>query len=146
MEGVAGLYDRSSRPRSCPHQTRAEVEDQIVELRQVRKLGPVRIGLIVGMPASTVWRVLSRHGLSRLSWMDRPTGRVIRRYEKSAPGELVHIDIKKLGRIPDGGGSRMMGSHPGEPQQRGLHPEKRGREGPPRRLRICPRSECRRPH
>ena len=61
------------------------------------------------MPASTVWRVLVRHGLKRLRWMDRPTGQVIRRYEKSAPGELVHIDIKKLGRIPDGGGWRALG-------------------------------------
>lgn len=114
IEGVAGLYDRSSRPRSCPHQTRVEVEDRIVELRRVRKLGPVRIGLILGMPASTVWRVLCRRGLNRLSWMDRPTGRVIRRYEKSAPGELVHIDIKKLGRIPDGGGSKMVGPTQGK--------------------------------
>jgi transposase InsO family protein len=61
------------------------------------------------MPASTVHRVLCRHGLNRLAWMDRPTGRVIRRYEKDRPGELVHIDIKKLGRIPDGGGWRALG-------------------------------------
>lgn len=108
-EGEAGLYDRSSRPWSCPHQTPAELETRIVELRRTRKLGPARIGLILGMPASTVWRVLHRHGLNRLSWMDRPTGRIIRRYEKSTPGELVHVDIKKLGRIPDGGGWRGLG-------------------------------------
>lgn len=108
-EGEAGLYDRSSRPWSCPHQTPAELETRIVELRRTRKLGPARIGLILGMPASTVWRVLHRHRLSRLSWMDRPTGRIIRRYEKSTPGELVHVDIKKLGRIPDGGGWRGLG-------------------------------------
>ena len=109
VEGAAGLLDRSSRPRSCPHRTPPRVEAEIVELRRVRKLGPARIGLILEMPASTVWRVLVRHGLNRLRWMDRPTGRVIRRYEKSAPGELLHIDIKKLGRIPDGGGWRALG-------------------------------------
>ena len=103
-EGVAGLVDRSSRPGRCPHRTPAHVEARIIELRRSRKLGPARIGLILEMPASTVHRVLVRHGLNRLAWMDRPSGRVIRRYEKRHPGELIHIDIKKLGRIPDGGG------------------------------------------
>ena len=112
-EGVAGLYDRSSRPWSCPHQTPAELENRIVELRRRRKLGPARIGLLLEMPTSTVWRVLDRHGLNRLSWMDRPTGRVIRRYEKKTPGELIHVDIKKLGRIPDGGGWRAVGPKQG---------------------------------
>lgn len=106
-EGVAGLVDRSSRPHSSPSRTSVEVEARVVELRQSRKLGPARIGLILGMPASTVHRVLTRHGLNRLAWMDRPTGRVIRRYEKDRPGELLHMDIKKLGRIPDGGGWRF---------------------------------------
>ncbi len=69
--------------------------------------------MILAMPASTVWRVLVRHGLNRLSWMDRPTGRVIRRYERATPGELIHIDIKKLGRIPDGGGWRALGKTQG---------------------------------
>ena len=59
-----------------------------------------------GMPASTVHRVLCRHGLNRLAWMDRPTGQVIRRIHTDRPGELVHIDVKKLGRIPPGGGWR----------------------------------------
>ena len=62
-----------------------------------------------GLPASTVWRILKRNGLNRLSWIDRPTGRVIRRYERSAPGELVHLDIKKVGKIPPGGGWRVHG-------------------------------------
>jgi transposase InsO family protein len=70
------------------------------------------------MPASTVHRVLVRHGLNRLRWMDRPTGRVIRRYEKDRPGELVHIDIKKLGRIPDGGGWRTLGRAAGKRNSR----------------------------
>jgi len=117
-EGEAGLFDRSSRPRSCPHATPVELEAQVVALRGERKLGPARIGLILGMPASTVWRVLRRHGVNRLAWMDRPTGRVIRRYERSAPGELIHIDIKKLGRIPQGGGWRAVGDLDGQRNSR----------------------------
>jgi transposase InsO family protein len=125
-EGEAGLVDRSSRPRSCPHRTPAVVEAQVVELRRVRKLGPARIGLILGMPASTVHRVLVRHGLNRLRWMDRPTGRVIRRYEKDRPGELVHIDIKKLGRIPDGGGWKALGRAEGKRNSRHYRHRKGG--------------------
>jgi transposase InsO family protein len=108
-EGEAGLQDRSSRPRRCPHQTPARVEERIVRIRQRRKLGPARIASIVGVPASTVHRVLCRHGLNRLAWMDRPTGRVIRRIHTDRPGELVHVDVKKLGRIPPGGGWRAHG-------------------------------------
>lgn len=108
-EGVAGLEDRSSRPRSCPHQTPGHIERRIVALRQSSKLGPARLAGIVGIPASTVHRVLVRHGLNRLTWMDRPTGRVIRRIETSRCGELVHIDVKKLARIPHGGGHKKLG-------------------------------------
>ena len=109
LEGDVGLEDRLSRPHCCPHQTPARVEARIVRLRQRRKLGPARIASIVGMPASTVHRVLCRHGLNRLAWMDRPTGQVIRRIHTERPGELVHIDVKKLGRIPPGGGWRVHG-------------------------------------
>jgi transposase InsO family protein len=108
-EGVAGLRDRSSRPHSCPHQTPARVERRIVALRRSRKLGPARLGGIVGVPASTVHRILVRHGVNRLAWMDRPTGRVVRRIETRRCGELVHIDVKKLARVPPGGGHRMRG-------------------------------------
>jgi len=108
-EGLEGLVDRSSRPRSCPHRTPAAVEAAIVELRRELKLGPVRIGARLGVPSSTVHRVLVRLGLNRLAWLDRPTGRVIRRIHTERPGELVHVDIKKLGRIPDGGGWRSRG-------------------------------------
>jgi transposase InsO family protein len=108
-EGAGGLDDRSSRPHGCPHQTPARVEQRIVRLRQRRKLGPARISSIVGIPASTVHRVLCRHGLNRLAWMDRPTGQVIRRIHTDRPGELVHVDVKKLGRIPPGGGWRAHG-------------------------------------
>jgi transposase InsO family protein len=108
-EGEAGLVDRSSRPWSCPHQTAPRVERRIVALRRSRKLGPARLAGIVGVPASTVHRVLVRHGVNRLAWMDRPTGRVVRRIETSRPGELVHIDVKKLARIPAGGGHKKLG-------------------------------------
>jgi transposase InsO family protein len=108
-EGLAGLQDRSSRPHTCPHRTPARVERRIVALRQSRKLGPARLAGIVGVPASTVHRVLVRHGMNRLRWMDRPTGRVIRRIETSHCGELVHIDVKKLARVPPGGGHKMRG-------------------------------------
>jgi transposase InsO family protein len=121
-EGVDGLRDRSSRPRSCPHQTPVRVERRIVALRQSRKLGPARLAGIVGVPASTVHRVLVRHGVNRLRWMDRPTGRVIRRIETDHPGQLVHIDVKKLARVPDGGGHRMLGreARTGSVVKRGL--------------------------
>src|SRR5262245_59819045 len=108
-EGEAGLVDRSSRPYSCPHRCPAELESAIEQLRRALKLGPVRIAARLGVPASTVHRVLCRLGLNRLGWMDRPTGRVIRRIHTERPGELVHVDVKKLGRIPDGGGWRAVG-------------------------------------
>ncbi|UWE08758.1 IS481 family transposase [Actinacidiphila bryophytorum] len=108
-EGDAGLADRSSRPRTTPHRSAPAVEARVCELRRTRKLGPARIGPILGLPASTVHRILTRYGLNRLAFMDRPTGQPIRRYERAHPGELVHVDIKKLGNIPDGGGWRTVG-------------------------------------
>ena len=108
-EGDPGLWDRSSRPHSSPNETPRSVERRITRIRTNRKLGPARIAGIVGMHASTVHRVLSREGLSRLAWMDRPTGRVVRRIETSRPGELVHVDTKKLHQIPPGGGWRAHG-------------------------------------
>jgi len=107
--GVDGLVDRPSRARSCPHRTPPAVEASIAELRRTLKLGPARIAARLGLNASTVHRVLCRLGLNRLGWLDRPTGRVVRRIETSTPGELVHVDVKKLGRIPDGGGWRVLG-------------------------------------
>lgn len=106
-EGPGGLEDRSSRPHRCPRQTRPSVERRILTLRQNKGLGPARIAGIVGRPASTVHRVLVRHQLNRLDHLDRATRVPIRRIEMSRPGELVHIDIKKLGRIPKGGGWRF---------------------------------------
>ncbi|MER6573910.1 leucine zipper domain-containing protein, partial [Streptomyces sp. NPDC001093] len=112
-EGESGLIDRSSRPRRTPHRTAAATEAQVCRLRQDRKLGPARIGPILGLPASTVHRILARHGLNRLAFLDRPTGQPIRRYERDRPGELIHVDVKKLGRIPDGGGHKVLGRQAG---------------------------------
>ena len=83
------------------------VEAPIVALRRDRRLGPARIAAILGLTPSTVHRVLVRHGMPRLAWLDRPTGQVIRRYERARPGELVHVDVKKLGRsAPAAAGER----------------------------------------
>ncbi|MEU9948716.1 IS481 family transposase [Streptomyces sp. NPDC047939] len=112
-EGEAGLHDRSSRPLTTPHRTSPDVEARVCRLRTDRKLGPARIGPILGLPASTVHRILTRHRLNRLAWIDRPTGTVIRRYERARPGELIHVDVKKLGRIPDGGGHKTLGRQAG---------------------------------
>jgi transposase InsO family protein len=115
-EGEAGLDDRSSRPHTSPKRTPAAVEDRIVELRDRERRGPDWIGAELGVPARTVSRVLVRRGQPRLCLLDPMTGQIIRsskatttRYERSRPGELVHMDVKKLGRIPDGGGWRAHG-------------------------------------
>lgn len=108
-EGLAGLMDRSSRPHRSPHRTDPVTEALILALRRDRRLGPARIAGIVGLPASTVHRVLTRHGMPRLAWLDRPTGEPVRRYERARPGELVHVDVKKIGRLRQGGGWRAHG-------------------------------------
>jgi transposase InsO family protein len=109
LAGAKGMGDRSSRPRRSPRRTPTRTERRIIKVRVVRRWGPARIGFLLGLHPSTVHRVLSRFGLARLAWLDRPTGRVVRRYEHVAPGDLVHVDVKKLGRIPDGGGWRTRG-------------------------------------
>ena len=119
VEGDAGLVDRSSRPLRSPNQTPESVEQRICRLRRTRKWCPARISMLTGVPSSTVWAVLARHGLNRLSWLDRPTGRVIRRYERDHAGELVHLDIKKVGRIPPGGGWRVRGRGAVKPRRVG---------------------------
>ena len=108
-DGSAGLEDRSCRPSRSPNQTPVEIEDRVVALRRTKRWGPHRIAYTLGMPRSTVERVLRRRGLSRLGAIDPPTKRIIRRYERATPGELIHVDVKKLGRIPDGGGWRVHG-------------------------------------
>jgi len=107
--GQAGMADRSSRPHRCPRRTPTRTERRIIKVRVIRRWGPARIAYLLGLHPSTVHRVLTRFGVARLRWLDRATGRVIRRYERATPGELVHVDIKKLGRIPDGGGHKKLG-------------------------------------
>ena len=77
--------------------------------RRSARLGPARLAARTGVPASTVHNILVRCGLNRLSWIDRPTGRTIRRYERPEPGDLVHLDVKKVGKVPPGGGWRAHG-------------------------------------
>jgi transposase InsO family protein len=107
-QGPAGLADRSSRPHHCPHALPAAQVRRVLAARRRRRQGPHRLGYHLGMPRSTVYGVLRRHGLSRLSHTNRTSGAVVR-YQRERPGELVHIDVKKLGRIPDGGGHRAHG-------------------------------------
>ena len=107
--GVAGMVDRSSRPHYSPGRTPTRIERRIIKVRVLRRWGPARIAYLLGMHPSTVHRVLTRYGVAKLRWLDRPTGRVIRRMEPARCGDLVHIDVKKLGKIPAGGGWRMLG-------------------------------------
>ena len=113
-EGPAGMCDRSSRPHRQPNRTPAPVVRKIVHLRWKQRLGPIEIGDRLGMPASTVHAVLVRCRLNRLTHLDRATGEPIRRYEHERPGDLLHMDVKKLGRVPDGGGWRYVGREQGE--------------------------------
>lgn len=107
--GPAAMVDRSSRPHHSPGRTPLRTERRIIKVRVIRRWGPARIGYLLGIHPSTVHRVLARYGLAKLRWLDRPTGRVIRRIESTRVGELVHIDVKKVGKIPVGGGWRMLG-------------------------------------
>lgn len=115
-DGPAGLQDRSSRPHRMPARTSTEVEAAVVELRRRERRGRDWIAAELGVPARTVSRILARHQLPHLALLDPMTGQLIRaskatgvRYERDRPGDLVHMDVKKLGRIPDGGGWRAEG-------------------------------------
>jgi transposase InsO family protein len=125
--GAEAMGDRSSRPHYSPRRTPTRTERRIIKLRVIRRWGPARIGYLLGLHPSTVHRVLARYRLARLSWLDRASGRVVRRYERDRPGELVHVDVKKLGKIPDGGGWRMLGrslgnrNHQRHPGPRTVH-------------------------
>lgn len=121
VEGDAGLADRSSRPRRCPRRTSAELETKVLELRRTERRGQDWIGAELGIAARTVSAILRRHRVPFLRECDPLTGQLIRasktttvRYEHDHPGSLVHMDVKKVGRIPDGGGwkahGRSMGS------------------------------------
>ena len=112
-EGPAGMVDRSSRPHRQPNRTSQPVVRKIVHLRWKQRLGPVEIGDRLAMPASTVHAVLVRCRLNRLTHIDRASGEPIRRYEHENPGDLLHMDVKKLGRVPEGGGWRYVGREQG---------------------------------
>ena len=116
QHGRAGLVDRSSVARSHPHRTAACVETRVRIMRAFTRRGPVFIAGRLGVPASTVGRILTRHHTPLLRELDPVTGqrirasrRTVNRYEHEHPGSLIHIDVKKLGRIPDGGGWRSHG-------------------------------------
>jgi transposase InsO family protein len=107
-EGAAGLEDRPSRPHRSPRQVPAAVERRILMLRRRLKWGPHRLAPLVGHPRSTIYAVLARHGLTRLRDLDRATGVPVR-YVREHPGELLHLDMKPLARVPAGGGHRIWG-------------------------------------
>jgi transposase InsO family protein len=114
--GDAGLADRSSRPRRMPARTSKRIEARVLAARTRRKRGAVVLAAELGMNPSTVGRVLARHQVPNLAVIDSITGERIRssrrsenRYEHRAPGDLIHVDVKKLGRIPAGGGWRLHG-------------------------------------
>jgi transposase InsO family protein len=118
--GEDGLEDRSSRPHSCPNQTAPEVEERVLAARREHRSGPDQLTHEVGVPARTITRILRRNGVPRLHDCDPLTGELIRsskttaiRYERDRPGELVHVDVKKLGRIPPGGGWKAHGREMG---------------------------------
>jgi hypothetical protein len=114
QQGATGMIDRSSRPHHNPSRTPRKTEQRIIKLRLTHRLGPARIAGRLGLNPSTVHRVLTRYHCPRLTCLDRGTGRRIRRYEHDRPGDLIHIDVKKLGNIPDGGGWRVTGRGPGK--------------------------------
>ena len=116
--GRAGMDDASSRPHHSPYATAAPVVRKIVHLRWKQRLGPVQIADQVGLAPSTVHKILVRCRLNRLTHVDRATGQPARRYEHDHPGSLIHVDVKKLGNIPDGGGWRYLGRQQGQASRR----------------------------
>jgi transposase InsO family protein len=119
-DGDAGLLERSSRPKTTPTKTPAKLERKVLQARAKHRLGPDRLAEEVGVPARTIGRILRRHDVPRLAECDPMTGEAIRsskattvRYERDRPGELVHMDVKKIGRIPAGGGWRAHGRQMG---------------------------------
>ena len=126
----ADMADRSSRPRRCPQQLDRRTERRIVGLRVSRRWGPARIAYRLDLNPSTVHKVLQRYGCPRLKWTDPATGIRVKTsraaknsYVRDAAGDLVHVDIKKLGRIPAGGGWRFRGMKVGK------HNKQKGRVG-----------------
>jgi transposase InsO family protein len=125
-EGRAGLADRSSRPHRSPTKTSAKVTARITAARTKHFAGPVALSGMLNLPASTIGAVLRRAQMPPLAHLDRVTGEVLKgrrhsdiRYEHRDPGSLLHVDVKKLGRIPKGGGWRLHGRGTATPRGRG---------------------------
>ncbi len=115
-EGLAGLPDRSSRPKASPNRTPDDVETKVIALRRERRIYH-RIAAEAGVSRATVGRILARHGLNR--WRDLEPAEPVRRYERAKPGEMIHIDIKKLGRF-NRVGHRITGDRTGQGNSRGI--------------------------
>lgn len=111
-EGTTGLVDRRSVVRRQARAHPADLAEQLCRLRREQRVGPHRLAWQTGLARSTVYAVLRRHGLGRLSRLE-PRPPVVR-YERAAPGELLHLDTKQLGRIRQGGGHRIHGRQPGD--------------------------------
>ena len=126
------MTDRSSRPFRMPTKTPPATTKRIVSLRLRHRLGPVQLAPLVGVAPSTVHRVLVRCRVNRLSHVDRATGEPVRRYEHDRPGAMLHVDVKKYGNIPDGGGWRFVGRAQGK-KNRSATPDK------PRSIHHCPK-------
>lgn len=109
-EGISGLLDRSSRPTVSPNKTPGHLEDKIISLRKARRIFS-RIAIEVGVSRATVARILARHGLNR--WRDLEPAQPVHRYEHETPGDMIHIDIKKLARFSDVG-HRITGDRTGQ--------------------------------
>lgn len=121
-----GLADRSSRPRRLARLTPREAEERVAAARRELMLAPLGLAAATGVPARTCARIVARRGMPRLADVDRVTGEFRRRgpatpvrYERERPGELVHVDVKKVARIPDGGGHRALGRGCGSPRGSG---------------------------
>ena len=124
-QGRAGMVDRSSRPKTSPQRTASRVERRVLGLRVSRRWGPARIAYRLRMAVSTVHKILRRYNCPPLAWTDPATGIRIKwtrtkanSYVHDAPGDLIHVDIKKLGRIPNGGGWRFLGRPEGNRDRR----------------------------
>ncbi len=144
-EGEAGLQDRSSRPHRSPKRTKATLRNKVLRLRRRHRWGADHIAHETGLAASTVQAILNAAGCGRLDRGDRATHtEPVRRYQRERPGELIHVDVKKIGGIPDGGGWRLHGRG-NDAYQRPwrcrlpLHPLGHRRPHPARLLRDPPR-------
>lgn len=119
-EGVSGLLDRSSRPRRSPNRTPRPVRRQVIAMRKRRRWGADHIAFELGLAASTVQHILRDAGLGRLDRGDRATNtEPVRRYQRDRPGELIHVDVKKIAAIPTGGGWKAHGRD-ARPSQTGV--------------------------